>query len=95
MTDGATRTGETIHATRLVDQDILNSLFCGSVKLIDLPSQTASHTPSLHRHTAQCWRQIGRRVRRDILCGEPVIAVSLLVRKLFHRLAAGLRGRPC
>lgn len=141
------------HTARLADQDILNSLFRGSIKLldgrfnnrrlegdpshsilhmineskpwlgltglpserlywrtylrsawgdhttpdelIDLLSQTASHTPSLHRHTAQCWRQIGRRVRRDILCGEPVIAVGLLARELFHRLAAGLRGGPC
>ena len=138
------------HAARLADQDILNSLFCGSIKLlddrfnnrrleedpsnsilhmineskpwlgltglpserlywkaylhsawgenttrdelIDLLSRTASHTPSLHRHTAQCWRRIGLRLRRDILCGEPVLAVGLLVREFLHRLAAGLRG---
>ena len=95
MTGGATQAGEPIHAARLADQDILNSLFCSSVRLIDLLSRTASHTPFLHRHMPQCWRRIGRRLRRDVLCGEPVLAVGLLVRELFHRLTAKLRDGPC
>lgn len=137
------------HSATLADQDILNVLFCGDIKLIDnrfnnrnldgdtkgsimhairepkpwtglrgtpleklywktylrtpwgaelTPGETAEllidlmgASPQNHRHTSQCYRRIGERFRRDVLCNDIFSTIGLLVKEALRRLSRRLR----
>lgn len=137
------------HSATLADQDILNALFCGDIKLIDnrfnnrdldgdtkgsimhairepkpwtglrgipleklywrtylktpwgadlAPSDAASlmidlagALPQNHRRSAQCYRRIGERLWRDILCNDLFSVAWLLLREAFYRALGLLR----
>lgn len=137
------------HSATLADQDILNALFCGDIKLIEnkfnnrdidgdvrdsimhairepkpwtglrgtpleklywkaflgtpwgeamTPAETAEllldlmgTSPQNHRRAAQCYRRIGERLWRDVLCNDVVSILGLLAREAFYRLFGRLR----
>ena len=137
------------YSATLADQDILNALFCGDIKLIENKfnnrdidgdargaimhairepkpwtglrgtpleklywkaflgtpwgeTMTSAETaelllnlmgasPQNHRRTAQCYRRIGERLWRDVLCNDIVSVLGLLAKEAFHRLFGRLR----
>jgi len=133
----------------LPDQDFLNALFCGDIKLIDYKfnnrnldgptegsimhairspkpwaglrgtpteklywkmylktpwganlttCQTAEiliglveNSPESHRHTAQSYRRIGKRLWRDVFCNDLFSSIALLSRTVFYRFLGRMR----
>ncbi len=55
--------------------------------LIDLMGAS----PQNHRHTSQCYRRIGERFRRDVLCNDIFSTIGLLVKEALRRLSRRLR----
>lgn len=137
------------YSATLADQDILNALFCGDIKLIEnkfnnrdidgdargsimhairepkpwtglrgtpleklywktflgtpwgeamtsvetaeLLLDLMGTSPQNHRRAAQCYRRIGERFWRDVLCNDVVSILGLLAQEAFHRLSDRLR----
>ena len=60
-------------------------------ELVDILSGIASWSPFAHRHTKQCYRQIGLRLWRDVFCNNLLSILGLLAGEAFHRSLEALR----
>ncbi len=54
--------------------------------IIDAMSHAASISPQLHRHTKQCYKQIGERLIKDILHPDFFATIWVMIRELYARL---------
>ena len=55
-------------------------------ELVDILYDTAARTPDLHRHTKQCYKQIGTRLFRDILHPQLFQTIWVLIQEFICRL---------
>ena len=60
--------------------------------IVDILSETARHTPKLHMHTSQCWRQVGLRLWKDIVLNEVTRCLIIVVLCLVGRLGKRVRS---